>query len=96
MPDFWIVLEFLKQRTEMKTDEIFEMAQAAGIRVAAVMDTTDHRNVYIHELQRFAQLIAQAEREACARMCDQVARNADNPTALACVNTIRAAIGGVY
>ena len=39
--------------------------------------------------ERFAALVAAAEREACAKVCEDVARNADNPTALACAQAIR-------
>jgi len=52
----------------MKT--IIEMAREAGIRVASLMDDIDPRNVYLHELERFAVLVRADEREACAKVCD--------------------------
>ena len=48
----------------MTRDEIIRMAGEAGIRIAGPMDTIDPRNLYAHELERFAALVAAAEREA--------------------------------
>ena len=56
----------------MNIDEIIRMARDAGIRIASPMDTLDPRNVYSHELERFAALVASAEREACAKVCDDL------------------------
>ncbi len=55
----------------MNRDEIIRMAREAGIRVSGPMDTLSQNNVYTHELHRFADLIAAAEREACAKVCDE-------------------------
>ena len=52
----------------MTRDDIIRMAREAGIRMAGPMDTIDPRNVYAHELERFAALVAAAEREACAKL----------------------------
>ena len=41
-------------------------------------------------LRRFTALVAAAEREACARLCDEIAANYNNPTALECAAAIRA------
>ena len=55
----------------MTQDDIYYMAQEAGIRLASKSDTIDPRNVYLHELERFADLVAAAEREACAKVCEE-------------------------
>jgi len=54
----------------MNRDDIIHMAFEAGIRVAHQSDTIDPRNVYAHELLRFAKLVAAAEREACAKLVE--------------------------
>ena len=40
-------------------------------------------------LERFAALVAEAERVACARLCDEIAANHNNPTASECATAIR-------
>ena len=61
-----------------------EMAHQAGLRIASVMDDIDPRNVYLHELERFAALVRADEREACAKACE------DAWTRHACAGAIRA------
>ena len=56
----------------MTKDDIMHMAWEAGIRVAGPMDTLSPNNVYTHELHRFADLIAAAEREECAKVADSI------------------------
>lgn len=72
------------------------MAGEAGIRIAGPMDTIDPRNLYAHELERFAALVAAAEREACARvldeMADDMAREMEPSTAIAYVRSKAALI----
>jgi len=46
-------------------DDIIRMADEAGLRVAPVSGDTHPNNVYWHEVERFANLVAAAEREAC-------------------------------
>jgi hypothetical protein len=53
----------------MTSDDIMQLVLDAGIRVASVSDAIDTRNVYVHELERFAALVAAAEREKCAHVC---------------------------
>lgn len=43
----------------MNRDDIYAMAEEAGIRLASQSDPIDHRNVYLHELERFAALVAE-------------------------------------
>ena len=63
----------------MTTDDIIELAFQAGIRVAAVSDAVDPRNVYTHELKRFADLVAAAQRKLDADMVDSNAMACENP-----------------
>jgi hypothetical protein len=51
----------------MNREEILLIAKQSGVRLASYSDTVDHRNVYPHELERFAKLVAAHEREACAK-----------------------------
>lgn len=53
----------------MTREEIMLIAEEAGVRLASYSDTVDERNVYPHELERFAKLIREHEREACAAVC---------------------------
>ena len=70
----------------MTREDIIRMAREAGAMF-------EHMSWVERDLapvfQRFAALVAAAEREACAKVCEDVARNADNPTALACAQAIR-------
>ena len=47
----------------MDRKDITRMAREAGIRLASQSDTIDPRNVYSHELERFANLVAAAKQE---------------------------------
>ena len=80
----------------MTREDIISMAGEAGIRIAGPMDTIDPRNLYAHELERFAALVAAAEREACARvldeMADDMAREMEPSTAIAYVRSKAALI----
>jgi len=51
----------------MTRDDIIKMAKEAGIKQAI---ETPHL-LMVHELERFAALVAAAEREACAKVCDE-------------------------
>lgn len=63
----------------MTKDDIIELAFQAGIRIAAISDTVDPRNVYMHELERFANLVAAAQRKFDADMVDSNAMACENP-----------------
>ena len=54
----------------MNQEDIVAMAEEAGIRLAWQSDAICPKNVYVHELLRFAKLAAQAEREACLELTD--------------------------
>ena len=77
----------------MNRDDIFRMGREAGF---AEWENTD--NVYFLEvIVRFAVLVAAAEREACAKVCDDLVRSywnstgdEDEPDAYDCAAAIRA------
>ena len=54
----------------MTQDEIIEMARRAGVR--------DDENIFEFSqykyLERFAKLVAEKEREACAKVCEEFAQ----------------------
>ena len=66
----------------MTQDDIIRMAREAGL--APIYSGCDVPNVscayedWDEELERFAALIAAAEREACAKVCDAVAKKMDD------------------
>ena len=76
----------------MNHDDIIRMAREAG--------ATDKTNLgvmqfYVDELERFAELVEAAEREACARVCDEQAQSdalgqAEKYRAMFIADTIRA------
>ena len=53
----------------MTREDIIRMAREANIKQAI---ETPHL-LMVHELERFAALVAAAEREACAKVCDVLA-----------------------
>lgn len=58
----------------MTRDEIIRMAREAGMEQDLDMwfsPSYEQCDVHIVELERFAQLVAAAEREACAKLCDK-------------------------
>jgi len=52
----------------MTQDEIISMARQADIRDSLEYD---HMECDIESLEAFAKLVAQHEREACAKVCDE-------------------------
>ena len=58
----------------MTQDEIIEMARQAGINYRELSDefaTGNGDGVEIEQMQAFAALVAAAEREACAMLCEE-------------------------
>jgi hypothetical protein len=53
----------------MNREDIIRMAQEAGFGGGGFVMPT-HAGHITHELERFAALIASAEREACAKWCE--------------------------
>jgi phosphoenolpyruvate synthase/pyruvate phosphate dikinase len=75
----------------MNTDEIIRMAQEAGIFTPDLMCVT----VTLDMVERFAALVAAAEREACVDLCiltEQMCKAVGLPTSSveACAEAIRA------
>jgi hypothetical protein len=68
----------------MNREDIIRMAQEAQMpfywRTGEI--------TYLDKLERFAALVASAERSACAKVCDDLWK--DNYTAYACAEAIRA------
>lgn len=78
----------------MNREDIIRMARDAGFGV--LLPSGDGggeiyaaADVYTDEMERFAALVAAAEREACARVCDALASPVHWMTAQACAEAIR-------
>jgi hypothetical protein len=72
---------------DMTNDEIIEMAR----QVCDIAIDNRGRHTFVcdeYGLEAFAKLVAQHEREACAKVCDDLWK--DNYTAYACAEAIRA------
>ncbi len=52
----------------MTQDEIIEMARDSGMELYGL---GKDRARFVHYLEAFAKLVAQHEREACAKLCDE-------------------------
>jgi len=78
----------------MDREDIIRMAREAGCKPFRSPEHWDDVQVFATPdvLERFAALVAAAEREACARWCDIVAREVDDINGLAgyCAKGIRA------
>jgi len=83
-----------KEWDDMTRDDIIRMAREAGI-----LPDKDGSHYWIShdsELQCFAALVAAAEREACAKVCDEMEQQAEGtecckwPTPADCAAAIRA------
>jgi hypothetical protein len=59
----------------MTKDDIIRMARGAGINVTEGNSFSD--DMYISVLYRFANLVAAAEREACAKVCEAEGKRVD-------------------
>ena len=55
----------------MTREDIIKLAREANIKQAI---EAPHL-LMVHELERFAALVAAAEREACAKVCEAIERN---------------------
>ena len=69
----------------MTQDGVIEMARFAGITI----DSFGFQGGYIEEFVAFANLVAAKEREACARVCDEVGEH-PSLTPQHCAESIRA------
>jgi len=57
----------------MTQDEIIEMAKQVGL-------ITDGNQSGFDDLEAFAKLVAAKEREACAKVCEEIAQESDSFT----------------
>lgn len=69
----------------MGRDEIIRMAREAGVSNANVVWLC-----HLDELERFAALVAAAEREACAKVCDELGDEFADANPADCAAAIRA------
>jgi len=58
----------------MTQDEIIEMARKAGYLDLSLTD----RGMELKELEAFAKLVAAKEREACAKVCEEIKNKYNN------------------
>ena len=54
----------------MNKDDIIRMAREANVAGVTVYDEQSEADILHPDLEDFAKLIAAAEREACAKVCD--------------------------
>ena len=59
----------------MSRDDIIKMGQEAGFRIGGGRDGPDDVLGTGYNLERFAALVAAAEREACAKLAEQVGQH---------------------
>jgi hypothetical protein len=65
----------------MTQDEIIELAKQAGLMADGEMwfsPTYGSGDVHISHLQTFAKLVAEKEREACAKVCEEMSNTQAN------------------
>ena len=79
----------------MTQDETLRMAREAGFSVRHIAEPPepyDHIAGYGDVLERFAALVAAAEREACAKVCEDIDTEYEGEDVLAtwCADAIRA------
>lgn len=56
----------------MINDDIIRMARESGFHVAGGFVMPPHEGHITETIERFAALVADAEREACAKVCEEV------------------------
>ena len=80
----------LLTKVDMTKEDIIRMAQEAGFEGCAELTWEDV--ICTEELIAFAKLVAQHEREACAKLCDEIATEDgwEGGYAYRCVEAIRA------
>lgn len=72
----------------MNRDDIIRLAQEAGGRIEHIGTNIAWFEFLPKNLERFAALVAAAEREECAKLCEEHWRNGGN--AMECADAIRA------
>lgn len=82
-------------------NDIIRMAREAGLGTALCHNSVEGERVWIEgadwhdELERFANLVAAAEREACAKVADEVGDDDEDCHAWTAADAIRARGGNV-
>lgn len=71
----------------MTKDDIIRMAQDVG---AARLHSTGNIIFGVNALEHFVLLVAAAEREACAKVCEKIAEESSSGWAGQCAEEIRA------
>ena len=79
----------------MDRDDIIRMAREASnnAKDALLENDDDIALLYVDELERFANLVAAVEREACAKVCEEYQDAVDRhrwPNGYECADAIRA------
>jgi hypothetical protein len=81
----------------MNRDDIIRMAREAGLRSAVLLHAwgkedalCDSEIEELRQIERFAALIASAEREACAKVCDRFQARDVGMQPAECAGAIRA------
>jgi hypothetical protein len=59
------------EETKVNREDIIRMARESGCPVAGIGPMTFDDKQLVSMLERFAALVASAEREACAMMCEE-------------------------
>jgi recombinational DNA repair protein RecR len=78
----------------MNKEDIIRMAQEAGLHIAT--DVNWMPIIGLEYAEKFAALVASAEREACAKVCEAMEEKAEGtecckwPTPIDCAHAIRA------
>lgn len=71
----------------MTQDEIIEMAREAGMELYGL---GKNRARFVYHLERFTNLVAAKEREACAKLCDSFQARDVGMQPAECAGAIRA------
>jgi len=75
----------------MTQDEIIKMLRNSGAIVTPIGFVTEPPTLTVVDvMERFAKLVAQKEREACAKVCEQTNDGTPYNLAEACAEAIRA------
>ena len=89
--------EYHRQRAQRWREEAYREAMNREdiIRMAREAGWDDHHAEFDTRIERFAALVASAEREACAKICDEMEEEAEGtecckwPTPIDCAYVIR-------
>lgn len=74
----------------MKREDIIRMAREVGILDFRDEDNSEYVKDVLDDLERFAALVAAAEREACAKVCDEVDKESSSQWPARLATMIRA------